>query len=95
MNGDGRGRGEAAPADGAAALRDLSECLRHLACGYGLDPRERAAAIAILEAGIPGVDVGDLQAAVKILQSSQRCLTGRQRDQASKLSSRFTAAETV
>ena len=42
-DGDDRGRGEAVPPDGAAVLRDLAECLRFLACGYGLMPVGRAA----------------------------------------------------
>ena len=88
MDGDGRGRGEAVPVDGTAALEALAECLRHLACGYGLDPRERAAAIAIVEAGIPGMERPDLQAATKLLASSGR-LTGRQREKASELSLRL------
>ena len=87
-DGDGRGQEPAVPADGAAALSDISECLRHLACGYGLDPRERAASLAILEAEIPGMDPADRQAAGKILQV-QRGLTGRQREKASELSIRF------
>ena len=87
-DGDGRGWGEAVPADGTAALEALAECLRHLACGYGLDPRERAACIAIVEAGIPGMDPADLQAARKVLQVS-RGLTGRQREKASELSVRL------
>ncbi len=89
-DGDGRGRGEAAPVDGAAVLEALAECLRHLACGYGLNPRERAACVAILEAGIPGMDPADLQAATKLLASSGR-LTGRQREKASELSLRLSA----
>ena len=94
MDGDGRRQEAAVPMDGTAALRDLAECLRHLACGYGLDPRERAACLRLLDAGIAGVDAADLQAATKILQSS-RGLTRRQRTQASELSVRFAAAETV
>ena len=86
----GQGRGEAAPVDGAAVLEALAECLRHLACGYGLNPRERAACVAILEAGIPGMDPADLQAATKLLASSGR-LTGRQREKASELSLRLSA----
>ena len=88
MDGDGRGQEAAVPVDGTAALEALAECLRHLACGYGLNPRERAACVAILEAGIPGMDPADLQAATKLLASSGR-LTGRQRDQASALSVRL------
>ena len=87
-DGNGRGQEAAVPADGAAALQALAECLRFLACGYGLDPRERAACLAVLEAGIPGADPADLAATTKLLASSGR-LTGRQRDQASQLSVRF------
>ncbi len=86
----GRGQEPAAPMDGAAALSDISECLRHLACGYGLDPRERAACLRLLKAGIAGGDAADLQAAVKVLQS-QRRLADRQRTQASELSLRLGA----
>ena len=79
--------------DGAAALEALAECLRFLACGYGLDPRERAACLRLLEAGIPGPDVdpADLQAAGKLLQAPRR-LAARARDQASALSIRLSAA---
>ena len=42
------------------ALRALSTCLRHLACGYGRDPRERTAALALLAGRIPGVSAADL-----------------------------------
>lgn len=77
---DGWIRGEALPA--------IAECLRHLACGYGLDPRERAAPLALLAAGIPGVDAADLEAAAKILRSSRR-LSDRQRDRAAELSVRL------
>ena len=59
MDGDGRGQEAAAPVDGTAALEALAECLRHLACGYGLDPRERAACIAIVDAGILDVAPAD------------------------------------
>ena len=91
--GDGRGQEPAAPVDGAAALSDISECLRHLACGYGLDPRERAACLRLLETS--GLDRVELAAATKILQV-QRRLTGRQRDQASELSLRLsTIAESL
>ena len=78
------------PADGAAALQALAECLRHLACGYGLDPRERGACIANLEAGILGVADADLAAVAKLLQVRRR-LTCRQRAQASELSVRLAA----
>ena len=89
-DGDGRGQEAAAPVDGAAALEAIAECLRHLACGYGLDPRERAACLVILEAGIPGVDPADLRAAGQLLQAACR-LTSRQRAQASELSLRLSA----
>ncbi len=46
--------------DPIAALRALSTCLRHLACGDGLDPRERTAALALLAGRIPGVAAADL-----------------------------------
>ncbi len=90
MDGDGRGQEAAAPVDGTAALEALAECLRHLACGYGLDPRERAACIAIVDAGILDVAPADFQAAGKLLASSGR-LTGRQREKASELSLRLSA----
>ena len=93
--GDDRGQEPAVPADGTAALQALAECLRFLACGYGLDPRERVACLAILEAGIPGIDPSDLQSAAKLLAASGR-LTSRQRDKASELSLRLAEwAETV
>ena len=85
---DGRGQEAAVPADGAAALSDISECLRHLACGYGLVPAERAACLAILEAGIPGMEPADLATTTKLLQVPRR-LTGRQREKASELSLRL------
>ncbi len=67
------------------ALRALSVCLRHLAYGYGLDPRERTAALTLLAGGIHGVDAADLAAAQKILAASRR-LGSRQRDRAAELS---------
>ncbi len=70
------------------ALLALSVCLRYLAYGYGLHPRERAAALAILAAGIPGIDPADLAAAVKLLQAPRR-LGSRRREKASELSIRF------
>jgi hypothetical protein len=88
MDGDGRGQEAAVPVDGTAALEALAECLRHLACGYGLNPRERAACIAIVEAGILDVAPADLQAAGKLLQAARQ-LTGRQREKASELSLRL------
>lgn len=78
----------AAAADPSAVLHAISWCLHALACGYGLDPRERAACLSILEAGIPDVDAADLEAAGKILRS-QRHLTSRQRDRAGELSVRL------
>jgi hypothetical protein len=95
MDGDGRGQKAAVPVDDAAALRDVAECLRHLACGYGLDPRERAACLRLLKAGIPDADSADLAAATKLLQAALRGLTGRQRDQASELSIRFAGLTEV
>jgi hypothetical protein len=70
------------------ALHAISWCLRHLACGWSLDPRERAAAIELLAGGIPGADGADLEAATKILASSRR-LGRRQRDRAAELSVRL------
>lgn len=78
----------AAAADPSAVLHAISWCLHALARGYGLDPRERQAALALLSAGIPGVDATDSQAAGKIIRS-QRRLTSRERDRASDLSIRF------
>ena len=80
--------------DPIEALRALSVCTRHLAYGYGLDPRERAACLTLLEAGIPGTDAADLDAAQKILRSA-RYFGRRQRDRASKLSVRFAAEATA
>ena len=74
--------------DPIEAPRALSVCLRHLACGYGLDPRERTACLTLLAAGIPGVDTTALQAAGKILSATRR-LGRRQRDRAAELSVRF------
>lgn len=81
-----RDRREAAAA--AEALRALAICLRHLACGYGLDPRERAAALTLLEAGIPDTATADLEAVGKILRAARR-LGRRQRDRAAELSVRL------
>ncbi len=76
--GDGRGRRETAAQDGAAALQALAECLRFLACGWTLDPRERSACVAILEA------------ARKIIeQSGQRRLPARARGRAGEFSVRL------
>ena len=85
--GDDRGQEAAVPADGAAAL---AECLRFLACGYGLMPAERAACLRLLETGIPGAEPADLAAVMKVLASVR--LTGHQREQASALSIRLSAA---
>ena len=74
--------------DPIAALRALSACLRHLACGYGLDPHERTAALALLAGRIPGVDTADLEAAAQILRSS-RHLSDRRREKAGELSVRL------
>ena len=80
---------ERAAPDPAAALSAVATCLRHLACGYGLLAAERAAALALLDAGIPGVCDADLEAAAKILRSARR-LSGRLREKASELSVRLT-----
>ena len=88
--GDDRGQEAAVPADGAAALEALSDCLRFLANGWALHPTERAACLAILDAGMPDLDPADLQAAAKLLASSGR-LTGRQREKASEQSLRLSA----
>ena len=87
LEGDG-GQEIPSPPDPAASLTALSWCLRAVACGWSLDPRERAACLAILEPGIPGVAVADLAMTQKILAVSRR-LSGRRRDQASQLSIRF------
>ena len=88
--GDDRGQEAAVPADGAAALEALAECLRFLACGYGLMTAERAACLRLLETGIPGAEPADLAATTKLLQVPRR-LTGRQREKASELSLRLSA----
>lgn len=72
----------------AEALQATAWCLRAVAQGWALDPRERAAAIELLAGGIRGAAVADLQAAGKILASSRR-LSGRRREQAAELSIRF------
>ena len=88
--GGGRGRRETAAQDGAAALQALAECLRFLACGWTLDPRERSACVAILEAGVPGAPAPDLEAARKIIeQSGQRRLPARARGRAGEFSVRL------
>ncbi len=90
MSADQEDCGQTAPAppDPAASLAAISWCLRAVAQGWALDPRERSAAIALLEGGIPGTEAADLQAATKILRSARR-LSERQRDRASELSMRF------
>ena len=84
LEGDG-GQEIPSPPDPAASLAALSWCLRAVARGWSLDPRERAAAMALLEGGIPGTDAADLVAAQKILAASRR-LGSRQRDRAAELS---------
>ena len=90
MSADQQDYGQTAPAppDPAASLAALSWCLRAVAQGWALDPRERSTALAILAAGIPGTNAADLAAAVKFLQAPRR-LSGRRRGQASQLSIRF------
>jgi hypothetical protein len=76
----------AAAPDPAGALAAVATCLRHLACGYGLDPREREACLRLLQGPLPSADLADLDAARKILtQASQRRMGVRARDRASKL----------
>ncbi len=87
LKGDGDQEGPAPP-DPAASLTALSWCLRARACGYGLDRRERAACLTLLEAGIPRVDTADLEAAAQILRSS-RHLSDRRREKAGELSVRL------
>ena len=75
----------------ADALRAIAECLRHLAYGYGLDRREQAAALALLQAGIPGVDAADLEMARKLIERpAKRRISTRDRDRASALSVRIS-----
>ena len=90
LEGDG-GPEIPSPPDPAASLAALSWCLRAVARGWALDPRERAACLAILEPGIPGVAVADLAMTQKILAASRR-LGSRQRDRAASLSVRFREA---
>ena len=90
LDGDG-GPEIPSPPDPAASLAALSWCLRAVARGWALDPRERAACLAILEPGIPGVAVADLAMTQKILAASRR-LGSRQRDRAASLSVRFREA---
>jgi hypothetical protein len=86
-------REEREAAVSAEALRAIAECLRHLACGYGLLPAERSACLRLLEAGIPGVGDADLAAARKILAASRR-LTSRQQNRAAELSVRLAGQVT-
>ena len=72
--------------DPIAALRALSACLRHLACGYGLDPHERTAAL--LASRIPGVAAADLDVTRKSVAPPRR-ISGRRRERAGELSVRF------
>lgn len=72
----------------AEALYALSWCLRAVAQGWALDPRERATALALLAAGIPGINPADLAAATKILATTRR-LSGRRRDRGAELSVQF------
>lgn len=74
--------------DPIEALRAISTCLRHLACGWSLHPAEHAACISLLRAGIPGVDAADMAAAQKILAATRR-QGRRQRDRAAELSVRL------
>ena len=71
LEGDG-GPEIPSPPDPAASLAALSWCLRAVARGWALDPRERAACLAILEPGIPGVAVADLAMTQKILAGCTR-----------------------
>ncbi len=75
----------------AEALGALSWCLRAVAQGWSLDPRERDACLSLLAAGIPGTDAADLAMTQKILAASRR-LGSRQRDRAASLSVRFREA---
>ncbi len=77
-----------APPDPAASLAAISWCLRAVAQGWALEPREHIAVLALLARGMEGVSAADLQAAAKILRSPRR-LTSRRRDQAAELSVRL------
>jgi hypothetical protein len=80
-----------APPDPAASLAALSWCLRAVAQGWTLDPRERTAAIELLAGGIPGVDAADLATATKLIErAAKRTLSTRDRDRASALSVRLS-----
>ncbi len=70
--------------DPIAALRALSACLRHLACGYGLDPHERTAALTLLAGRIPGVAAADLDVTRKSVAPPRR-ISGRRRERAGEL----------
>ena len=70
--------------DPIAALRALSTCLRHLACGDGRDPRERTAALALLAGRIPGVAAADLDVTRKSVAPPRR-ISGRRRERAGEL----------
>ena len=74
--------------DQMESLRAIATCLRHVACGYGLDPRERAACLSLLRDGIPNVHAADLAVAQEILAAPRR-LGSRQRARAAELSYRF------
>ena len=69
--------------DPIAALRALSACLRHLACGYGLDPHERTAALAFLAGRIPGVAAADLDVTRKSVARPAASAVGVERGLAS------------
>ena len=72
--------------DPAGALAAVATCLRHLAYGYGLDPREREACLRLLQRPLPRAGPADIDAARKILeQAGQRRMGVRARDRASKL----------
>lgn len=79
------GRDAPAPPDPAASLAAISWCLRAVAQGWVLDPRERSAALALLARGMEGVSADDLQAAVKLVRAPRR-LSARQRNRASQIS---------
>ena len=72
--------------DPAGALAAVATCLRHLAYGYGLDPREREACLRLLQRPLPDAGPADIDAVRKILeQAGQRRMGVRARDRASKL----------
>jgi hypothetical protein len=81
---------EPPPPDPVSVLAAVAECLRHLACGYGLVPAEREACLALLQGPLPGVLPTDREAARKILtQAGRRRLADRTRDRASALAVRL------